>query len=321
MGGKVAPIAVVAVVIALPILGQNQVSALGGGTAAAAIPTTTLVPESLRTLFNKFGGQCDVATPALLAGVANAESSLNPGIGDSAANAQGLMQITPDTAGRHGKDGDGDGKIDVKASPSDAVATAANVLCSYEKDTRSVGGNPIARTLAAYLGGPGYVANGVPSSAQEYIKNVTDFQHSIENLITAAAPTAAAKVEQAITWAKAHTAGSYVYGADGPNAWDCSSYVRAAFKAAGIDLPRTAEGQRQYAIRHGRLVPWGQFQRGDLVFHSTSLEPPNEAGHVLIVLDPAQKLSLQAQSSRTGIGVFPIPDCSRKTLCETYRLS
>ncbi|MCO5993123.1 C40 family peptidase [Actinoallomurus rhizosphaericola] len=73
----------------------------------------------------------------------------------------------------------------------------------------------------------------------------------------------------------------YVYGAAGPNAFDCSGLTSQAYHAAGIDIPRTAD--RQWAA--GPRIPDGQEQPGDLVyFHMGSTGP----GHVGIVLDPAK---------------------------------
>ncbi len=71
---------------------------------------------------------------------------------------------------------------------------------------------------------------------------------------------------------------------DGPAAgdagFDCSGLTKAAYDAAGISLPRTA--QAQYAA--GPRVPDGQpLLPGDLVFFGTS---PTHVTHVGIALAP-----------------------------------
>ena len=54
----------------------------------------------------------------------------------------------------------------------------------------------------------------------------------------------------------------YVYGADGPRAFDCSGYTKWVFSKMGRHLPRTASAQSG-AVRHvGRSAR----HRGDLVF-------------------------------------------------------
>jgi cell wall-associated NlpC family hydrolase len=57
----------------------------------------------------------------------------------------------------------------------------------------------------------------------------------------------------------------YVWGATGPNSYDCSGLVQWAFKQAGRVLPRTAE--MQSAV--GTPVARDQLQTGDLVFFYT----------------------------------------------------
>jgi cell wall-associated NlpC family hydrolase len=57
----------------------------------------------------------------------------------------------------------------------------------------------------------------------------------------------------------------YVWGAAGPNAYDCSGLVTWAFKQVGTNLPRVAE--MQSAV--GTPVSPAQLQPGDLVFFYT----------------------------------------------------
>jgi cell wall-associated NlpC family hydrolase len=54
----------------------------------------------------------------------------------------------------------------------------------------------------------------------------------------------------------------YVYGATGPNAFDCSGLTSYAYHRAGLSLPRTAASQAG-AVRH---IPRSQLRLGDLVF-------------------------------------------------------
>jgi cell wall-associated NlpC family hydrolase len=55
---------------------------------------------------------------------------------------------------------------------------------------------------------------------------------------------------------------AYVYGAAGPNAYDCSGLTQAAWRSAGVSLPRTTYTQ----IDAGARVPESQLRPGDLVF-------------------------------------------------------
>jgi NlpC/P60 family protein len=56
----------------------------------------------------------------------------------------------------------------------------------------------------------------------------------------------------------------YVWGAEGPDAFDCSGLTQYVYQQFGIDLPRRAISQSQIGDSAGRT-----FQRGDLLFFST----------------------------------------------------
>ena len=75
----------------------------------------------------------------------------------------------------------------------------------------------------------------------------------------------------ALAFARAQIGQPYLWGGDGPAAgeggFDCSGLTRAAYAAAGIQIPRTA--QTQYHA--GPLLPTGTpAQPGDLVFFGTT---------------------------------------------------
>ncbi len=59
----------------------------------------------------------------------------------------------------------------------------------------------------------------------------------------------------------------YVWGAEGPNSFDCSGFTSYVYRnAAGINLPRTSGAQSGY----GQTVSKANLQAGDLVFFSTN---------------------------------------------------
>ncbi|MFF6949887.1 NlpC/P60 family protein [Streptomyces iakyrus] len=72
----------------------------------------------------------------------------------------------------------------------------------------------------------------------------------------------ATKADKALAFARAQIGKPYVWGAVGPGSYDCSGLTQAAWKAAGVDLPRTTYDQ----VNAGTTVSLSQAQPGDLVF-------------------------------------------------------
>ncbi|MFD9816276.1 NlpC/P60 family protein [Streptomyces sp. NPDC059080] len=70
------------------------------------------------------------------------------------------------------------------------------------------------------------------------------------------------KAEKALAFARAQMGKPYVWGATGPNSYDCSGLTQAAWKAAGVSLPRTTWDQ----VKVGQRVATTDLAPGDLVF-------------------------------------------------------
>jgi cell wall-associated NlpC family hydrolase len=78
------------------------------------------------------------------------------------------------------------------------------------------------------------------------------------------APVAASgKAAIAVRYAMAQIGKSYVYGAAGPDSFDCSGLTMMAWQQAGVSLPHSAASQMSY----GTPVSSSQLQPGDLVFY------------------------------------------------------
>lgn len=65
-----------------------------------------------------------------------------------------------------------------------------------------------------------------------------------------------------LSFARRQIGKPYRWGATGPDAYDCSGLVYAAFKAIGVRVPRTTAG----LILVGKRVAQSDLQPGDLVF-------------------------------------------------------
>ncbi|WP_151479684.1 C40 family peptidase [Streptomyces albicerus] len=73
---------------------------------------------------------------------------------------------------------------------------------------------------------------------------------------------ASGSVGTVINFLKAQVGDAYVMGATGPNAWDCSSLVQAAFRQVGVDLPRVSQDQSVA----GTPVSLSNIQVGDILY-------------------------------------------------------
>jgi peptidoglycan DL-endopeptidase CwlO len=65
-----------------------------------------------------------------------------------------------------------------------------------------------------------------------------------------------------IRYAEAQVGKPYVWGADGPDSFDCSGLTMMAWRQAGISLPHSSGAQ--YNV--GRHVTRAELQHGDLIF-------------------------------------------------------
>ncbi|WP_335978154.1 C40 family peptidase [Streptomyces sp. CA2R106] len=96
-------------------------------------------------------------------------------------------------------------------------------------------------------------------AAQEKAKQAQAAKAAATTSTSTSSSTAA---EQAIAFARKQLGKPYVWGATGPDSYDCSGLTQAAYKAAGVTLPRTTYDQ----VNVGTRVSESDLQPGDLVF-------------------------------------------------------
>jgi cell wall-associated NlpC family hydrolase len=94
---------------------------------------------------------------------------------------------------------------------------------------------------------------------------------TVASMHPAVAPAPAAKpaadqpsttASEALDAAESKLGKPYVWGATGPNSFDCSGLMQYSFEKAGKDLPRTAAAQSQV----GQKVSMDDLKPGDLIF-------------------------------------------------------
>ncbi|MFF7971706.1 NlpC/P60 family protein [Streptomyces sp. NPDC007905] len=118
-----------------------------------------------------------------------------------------------------------------------------------------------ARELLARLTPPERAqVTGGGSAPGHASRSASDPRAALEQAGSVAA--SGSRAAAAVAYAYQKLGSPYVWGATGPNAFDCSGLVQAAYRSAGISLPRTTYAQ----INAGRRVSRSELQPGDLLF-------------------------------------------------------
>ena len=148
------------------------------------------------------------------------------------------------------------------------------VLVSEDAGGRGRGPGPLERRSSRQLdraqGRPcsdklDLLARGEEATAQ----HGADGRHPRGQGLRRARPTSQAKRHRrrcggpAVAYAKSKVGNAYVYGAAGPNAFDCSGLTMAAWSQAGVSLPHSSSAQ----YSSGRHISESELQPGDLVFY------------------------------------------------------
>jgi peptidoglycan DL-endopeptidase CwlO len=115
--------------------------------------------------------------------------------------------------------------------------------------------------------------------------------------IVQSAPASSAAA-QAVKFALAQVGKPYVFGAAGPDAYDCSGLTMAAWNAGGVALPHSAADQYNY----GTHVSIDSLKPGDLVFFYQPI------GHVTIYI--GNGLMVSAPQSGENVSVVPLDSFS-----------
>ena len=83
--------------------------------------------------------------------------------------------------------------------------------------------------------------------------------------ISQAGPQAPAGSNNVVAYAYKFLGKPYIWGASGPNAFDCSGFTAYVYKAFGVSLPHQSGSQYGY----GQAVSKSNLAQGDLLFFNT----------------------------------------------------
>ena len=119
-------------------------------------------------------------------------------------------------------------------------------------------------------GSTGYVSSS-------YLSSKKQSGSSSSSSTSANSSSTSASTSKIVSFAKKLLGKPYVWGAQGPNGFDCSGFTYYVYKnTAGITLPRTSSAQSRYGTR----VSKSNLKPGDLVFFDTVGSNNGDVTHV-----------------------------------------
>jgi peptidoglycan DL-endopeptidase CwlO len=299
-------------------------SAVEGDQPTASSDARDSIPANYLALFQETGSKYGVPW-VILAGIGEVESDdgrsslpgvhsganafgaagpMQIGIGGASGNQWGGAPIHPASEVVNGvaTDADGRGVADVY-DPADAIAGAAKYLLEHNVQQNASG------AVFAYNHSNSYVqlvlsfastyANGGFTVSPVTVANVPSCIPGVNTAAdTEQVPNAT--VGTAIDFAEAQIGKPYQWGGTGPDAFDCSGLMMMAYRAAGVNIPRTSQQQFLW----GPQVPASQVEPGDLVFFAGADGTPQAPGHVGLVIGHDEMIEAYATGFPIRVSVF-----------------
>ncbi|WP_062999169.1 C40 family peptidase [Nocardia jinanensis] len=314
---QMAPMAMMAGAALLPMIGSALSGLLGGGSGGGAAPAaagggTAMDPESqqamkaLKSLESVYGeGEpTDPGTKKLREKVSDTEAG--SGDGPAMVKAKRLFQ-----ANRAGAFNNLDkqfvnylstlgasNKVDQNAirrllkMTNEALAELGPMAYTKEGQQKVRQILTAALQTAHKIVSGGTANNGDSASAidqltNQYLYNIIGkpLPGGVKFAAAAAAPVqgGSERAQFAVKTALAQIGDPYVWGAVGPNSFDCSGLTQYAARQAGVNIPRIANDQ----YRQLPAVNPGDIQPGDLIFPATSYKN-GQMGHVMMYIGNGQ---------------------------------
>ncbi|MPZ49975.1 MAG: transglycosylase SLT domain-containing protein [Dehalococcoidia bacterium] len=213
----------------------------------------------------------------VFAALAWVESGFGANMEPSSAGAVGYCQFLPATWEAYGVDGDEDGIADPN-NFRDCIPAAARYL--------QASGAPadLRRALYAY------------NHSWAYVDKVLAYTAAYGYAHSSSIPA------QAVGLARSKVGSPYVWGASGPDNFDCSGLVLWVYGQLGLSVPRTAQQQFEWASP----IDASLLQPGDLLFYEGTYESAERITHVAVFA--GRGMLIMATSAGDFVKEVPLSD-------------
>ncbi|MGI5220934.1 DUF4226 domain-containing protein [Nocardia sp. CA-290969] len=344
--GQLAPMAMMAGTALLPMIGSALSGLMGGGAGGGATPAadtdgSSMSPEAQRAMkvlkvLEAMYGEGEPTDPEVKKLREELGGSGSPGgSGDGAAmiKAKRMFQQNAATAfnnldkqlATYITGVAGSNKIDKKAVRSliqqvnEALAELGPM--AYTKE----GQQKVRQILTAALktahkivsGGSanaGDTASAINQLTNQYLYNILG-KELPGGVKFASGSTASgyqveggsARAQHAVKTALNQVGDPYVWGAEGPNSFDCSGLMQYSAKKAGVNIPRVADDQ----FRSLPKVANSDIQPGDLIFPESSYKN-GKMGHVMMYIGDGKCVEAPSRGKDVQITSLPPSFAARR---------
>ena len=150
----------------------------------------------------------------------------------------------------------------LRAASDDKIAESKKILAKLTKEERErIAEEERKAREAALAQAAAAAAAANPTGSASTDTGSTDTGSTDSTDSTASNSTAGSRADRVVAYAKRQLGKPYRFAAEGPDAFDCSGLVQAAYNSVGVSLPRLADDQ----LEVGRKISRSELRPGDLV--------------------------------------------------------
>ncbi len=246
---------------AVPTTSYNAaaISAIKRFQAACGMEETGVADQNmLRIVYSGYAPTCQL----LFASLSSGDKGDNVSRLQARLYALGYLTKTKSLSGEYATYTEAAVKLFQSASGIDATGTAdpATLKALYSTTAKSLPAGTKAADATSSSGGSSGSSSSYMDSVPSGLASTTStYSETMSN---------AEKLEYAIYLSQNKLGCPYVYGATGPDKFDCSGLTTWAYKAIGVSLKRSAYAQG-YDDTYAKIEGADNLRRGDLVFFNT----------------------------------------------------